>query len=122
LSIKLITIRQKSVLVRKGEGQELPLSKAAISGLVLTPLGFFDRRHAAVFVQMTGAGAVPEFADAVKSVGVFVFFMVIRLKIISVAAGAIGFVGAKNPGDRLGIALVAMEASYARAVISRIRG
>ena len=48
-----------------------------------------DRCHRRIGVDMTGSRAVAQLADRVAPVGIFVFFVRVRLVVIGVASGTI---------------------------------
>jgi len=48
-----------------------------------------DRRQGGIGVDMTGSRAVAQLADRVAPVGIFVFFVRVRLVVIGVASGTI---------------------------------
>ena len=90
---------------------------------MLSVAALLDRGHGAVGIEMACTGTVSQLAHRVlRLVRLFVFFVRARSEIVGVATRAIRLVGWLRPGCRLRVALVTIETTNARSVISGITG
>lgn len=78
--------------------------------------------HIAVRIHVTATRAVPEFADTVERVGIFIFLVRTRFEIICMARGTIRYVGGRRPCHCLAVGFMAGGAGKIAAVVSRIGG
>ena len=77
----------------------------------------FYFRHRAVGIDVTGAGAIAQFAHGVADIAVF--GMRFGIVIVCVASRAIGFVGRRRPRHGFAVGLVAACAGYGRIMRTR---
>ena len=96
--------------------------KTAVTGPVSTvPLLFYGRQRA-VGINVTATGAIPQFADRITCIRIFMLLVWIRFVIIGMAACTIRLIGWRCPGDGLRVALMTGCAKQVPGVVARISG
>ena len=79
-----------------------------------------DRRQRRVAVDMACAGAVAQFADGIRDVGVFRFLVRISLEITGMTTRAVRLIGRKLPGHGIAVVLMTFGAGEVLAMVLRL--